>query len=158
MHELVAAFRNHPLVAERPALRQFLKFGIVGASNTILDFCIYLALTRFTGYFFDHKLLANVISFTGGVTNSFIWNKFWTFKNTDRAIHIQYPKFFLGSLSALAFNQAVFWVAHYQWGVHDLIAKLLAVGVVMFWNFAVQKYWTFSVRTGGNKAGKGLAT
>ena len=55
---------------------QIFKFGIVGASNTVISYVVYAILV----YLGMHYLAANVIAYFAGVINSFIWNSKYVFK------------------------------------------------------------------------------
>jgi len=141
MKQAIAYVRNHRWVAERKGVRQFIKFGIVGVGNTTVDFLVYILLTRYLGLFY---LIANAISFIIAATLSFTINKFWTFRDGRRhVIKGQYAKFLLVStIGAFLAEGTLFLFVHYL-SIHDLFAKLLVVGVIVFWNFFANKYWTF---------------
>src|SRR5262249_14172576 len=64
-----------------PTLRRFAKFAIVGASSTLIDMGLFWAMVRQLGWgeTLLMRIVANSISFTLGVTNGFLWNRYWTF-------------------------------------------------------------------------------
>ncbi|MFH0853264.1 MAG: GtrA family protein [bacterium] len=141
MRQAVAYVRNHKWLAERKGVRQFIKFCIVGVGNTIADFVVYFALTRYLGIFY---LVANFISFITAATLSFVLNKFWTFRDNRRhAIKGQYAKFLLVSTIGAVLAEATLFLFVHYFSVNDLIAKLLVAGIIVFWNFFANKYWTF---------------
>jgi len=152
----------------RPGVRQFVKFCLVGASSTLVDFAIYLFLmeglhlTRLLGSLMAARLAAQSIAFTFSVTNGFIWNSLWTFKSTSsEPARRRYPKFVATNLIGLGLNLSILTlVAHAVppslaaftgslLHLHDpqgFIGKLCATAVVVFWNFTASKYWTFRER------------
>jgi len=69
--------------------RQFFKFLIVGLNNTGLDFLILnLLMFSFNIYKGLPIIFFNIISFSIAVTNSYLINRFWTFKSEeDRKIY-----------------------------------------------------------------------
>jgi putative flippase GtrA len=69
-------------------ISQFLKFLIVGANNTGIDFLILnLLMSSFNLYKGWPIIFFNIISFTFAVTNSYLVNRFWTFsKKGDEKI------------------------------------------------------------------------
>src|ERR1700690_585125 len=69
------ALRSHRLSA--PVLVQFVKFGIVGVSNTLLTFAVYTLLLKGFGLWY---LAASAIGFVVGAVNGFLWNRRWTFR------------------------------------------------------------------------------
>src|SRR5438067_12897504 len=60
-----------------PLLGQFIKFGIVGISNTLLSFLVYTLLLKVFGVWY---LAASAIGFLVGAVNGFLINRRWTFK------------------------------------------------------------------------------
>src|SRR6478672_1026024 len=56
---------------------QFVKFGIVGVSNTLLTFAVYTVLLKGFDVWY---LAASAIGFVAGATNGFLLNRRWTFR------------------------------------------------------------------------------
>lgn len=125
---------------QKPIIRQFIKFCLVGSFNAFLDYFIYISLTRL---FFFHYLLANLISFFITVCVSFILNKKWTFRDKDSKVGLQYAKFWIMAVCGLGFNELILFLLVRYFNVYDLLAKTVAIGIVLFWNFFVGRYWVF---------------
>lgn len=136
-------FRSLPLIRRYPTLKQFIKFGLVGTVITILDFSIYLALTRSLLFWQRHYLWANFVAFSVAATGSYFLNRIWTFRNDHHNITAQYTKFFFVATMGLLINETVLFVSVHQFEWFDLAGKGLAVGFTMFWNFSLNKIWTF---------------
>jgi len=120
--------------------RQFARFCLVGLANTFVDFLVYLFLSRVIGLYF---LVANLISVGIAMSSSFIFNKYWTFKNRENNHKIQFAKFTLVNIVYFILNNSiVFGLVHFA-HIGDLPAKVVAVGVGIFWNFGANKWWTF---------------
>jgi putative flippase GtrA len=128
-------------------VERFSRFLVVGAIGTVLDFSILTAL-KLAGL---PTLFANTISFTAGLLNNFTWNRLWTFcDNIQADWRRQFAQFTLISLFGLALNnlivlslEGVLGAALGQpaWGY--LPAKVIATGVVVFWNYFANRMWTF---------------
>lgn len=142
VQRLANQFRNHPFVQQRPVIKQFAKFLIVGTVNTAASVSIYLLMTRPVNL---DPLIANAIAFVVAVTVSYNLNKRWTFRDQQRAFVRQYSRFFMFSLVGLGISEAIIYGLHNVLGLHDLIAFFSAVAVVVFWNFGSNKLWTFRV-------------
>ena len=56
---------------------QFVKFGIVGVSNTLIAFAVYTLLLKVFGVWY---LAASAIGFVLGAINGFLLNRRWTFR------------------------------------------------------------------------------
>ena len=161
-------------VAQRQGVRQFVKFCIVGASSTAISGGIFTWLVYFvhldqilhvwlTGraiaegvpnpYLPLAMQLAALVGFLFAVTNGFIWNSRWTFRQNDPARRkIQYIKFVLVNAVGLVLNQVILFVVHRmlmagrpatEKGLEPLVAFAAATAIVVFWNFLANKYWTF---------------
>jgi putative flippase GtrA len=141
MKRLYSVVVRHPLIAGRPAIRQFIKFSIVGAWNTIVDFLVYLALTRFVHIYY---VAATIGSFLVAATISYFLNKFWTFRDYQKdRMAKQYLQFiFIGSIGALISALVLFCTVHFL-HFYDLAGKAAAVVIVVIWNFFANKRWTF---------------
>ena len=126
---------------------RFTRFLTVGAVGTLLDFSI-LTLLKLAGL---PTLAANSLSFTAGLLNNFTWNRLWTFCDSLKTDWCeQLAKFTLVSLVGLALNNLIILsledifgiiLGQPQWGY--LPAKVLATGVVVFWNYFANRTWTF---------------
>ena len=126
---------------------RFTRFLTVGAVGTLLDFSI-LTLLKLAGL---PTLAANSLSFTAGLLNNFTWNRLWTFGDAVNADwRKQLAQFTLVSLVGLALNNLIVLsledifgiiLGQPQWGY--LPAKVLATGVVVFWNYFANRTWTF---------------
>ena len=130
-------------IAGRRGTRQFVKFGIVGLSGTIVNLVIFTLLQRVDP---DHALpmhfniIYSIAFLTGGVSNYWL-NRVWTFRSTGHAVR-EGAQFLTVSAIALAVGLIASWlVAPYLGHGH----KTWLVGTVagIFVNFFVNKYWTF---------------
>ncbi len=126
---------------------QFGKFLIVGAINFLVDFSI---LKLLTGVFGMLIVPANVISYTCGVINSFLLNRYWTFKIKHKFVSVHFMKFVFVNLLSLGVNVLTVWVLvdlyHYDdglFGVSNLYAKLFATVFSFIINFAGNKLLVF---------------
>ena len=129
-------------------LQRFTRFLTVGAVGTFLDFGL-LTLLKSLGL---PTLVANSASFTAGVINNFTWNRLWTFADAKQTgWQRQLAQFTLVSLVGLALNNAILLVLETPLGAllgqpdyGYLPAKVIATGVVVFWNYFANRYWTFN--------------
>ncbi len=80
------------------ALKQFVKFGMIGVTNTAVSYCIYLAVLLFLqsrNLFPDTDyLIGNVLSFLLSVLWSFYWNRRFVFR-PEEGLLISVPVNFL---------------------------------------------------------------
>jgi len=134
--------------AQRPKeFVRFLKFATVGMIGMVVDLTVLNVMHKVFGL---PLLVANTISFTTAVISNFTWNRVWTFPESRvRPIGPQLGKFTLVNVIGLAINNLVLWLAFQvtqqivpdPWDYN--LAKVLAIGVVLFWNYFVNRAWTY---------------
>jgi len=145
MSSLVARARA-ALRDNRVEVVRFLKFGVVGAIGSVVDFSILNLGIQVFGL---PKWLANTFSFFAAVLSNFTWNRLWTYpESRSEPILPQLGQFLLVNVVGFGINQAVFLsLDHFvfsSWGVWGYnISKAIAIGVVWFWNFGVNRIWTY---------------
>jgi putative flippase GtrA len=126
---------------------RFVKFAMVGAVGMVVDLTVLNVLHRGVGL---PLLVANTISFTMAVVSNFTWNRLWTFpESRERPLVPQLGQFALVNVVGLAINNLVLWLVYSV--VKNFIpdpldynlAKIVAIGVVLFWNYGVNRLWTY---------------
>lgn len=131
-----------PRFAVRRGVRQFFKFGIVGASGTVVNFVIYHGVIRFLG---APIWLAYAIGFIAGGVNNYWWNRHWTFRSQGHPWK-ELAQFITVSAVALCISEVVLLVAARYvppMPLRNSIVWLAATFVGMGWNFFGNKFWTF---------------
>ncbi|MCP1184044.1 GtrA family protein [Paenibacillus sp. 1781tsa1] len=120
------------------------KFGIVGIANTAVDAVVF-ALLAVVGV---PVLIAQVISYSCGVTNSYWLNGRWTFRDArggnDRAKLI---RFLITNLVVLALTTLILMTLHDMLGWSLVMSKILATLMGMVLNYMVSRYWVFRIAT-----------
>ncbi len=136
-----------PLAGRPKEVERFLKFATVGALGMVVDLTVLNVLHKVFGL---HLLVANSISFTTAVISNFTWNRLWTFpESRQHPVVTQLGKFAIVNIIGLGINNAILWtVFHLVTGfipdpLDYNLAKITAIGVVLFWNFFVNRAWTY---------------
>lgn len=132
--------------ANRKEMGRFLRFSVVGTVGAVVDFGILNLLILLCGL---AKVWANTCSFSAAVCSNFLWNRLWTYPETrGDPILRQLTQFALVNVIGLGINQGIFlsldrW-AFGGWGPLGYnLAKVIATGIVLFWNFGVNRFWTY---------------
>ncbi|MBI4599476.1 glycosyltransferase [Candidatus Uhrbacteria bacterium] len=131
-------------ILSRNTLILAIKYALVGASSAVIDIGVLALLVE---YGHVHLLVAAVLSFCVALGNGFFWNKRWTFQNANRRVARQYIKFTLTALVGLFLNLLLLSVFVYGFGLWYVTAKIFTTVIVFFWNFTVNKWWTFRAYT-----------
>ena len=153
----------------RPGVRQLVKFVIVGASSTIIDFTLLNLLHLKAGF---PLAVAATFSFLVAVSNGFYWNRKWTFRASSGNAKKQGPLFLATNVVGWLLNLTIMTLAlitasaMHLTTVHESageIVKLIALGqgkeafsplavnaakgcatiIVTAWNFSASKFITF---------------
>ena len=137
---------------------RFLKFMAVGAFGALVDF----GIANLLAHFFNMVLVyAGSISFTCAVISNFIWNRYWTYPDSrSRPLSLQLAMFFAVNVAGIAIRIPIL-----KFGESPLLnffqnlnltasitpeflarnfTLAIAVGIVMLWNFFVNRYWTYN--------------
>ena len=135
-----------------PVLYQFGKFAAVGTLNSFVDLGVLSLelLVIATPGAWTYRLMKS-ISFLSATTNSFFWNKFWTFDSREPASVGQTVKFYAVAIVGFFLNVAIAsyvfsnitpptGVSQALWGI---VGALCGILVVFIWNFLGYKYLVF---------------
>lgn len=139
LHDLLEHARDRRTIGE------FLRFSLTGVTNSIVDFGLYYAMTRGFAFWMRHLVAASALAGTAAVTVSFLLNNFWTFRRDGRGWFRRSIKFLIVTFSALGIHVVAFSVL-VDLGMHDLVAKVVGVGLGGVWNFTLYKFWAFAER------------
>lgn len=154
-------------------LERFLKFAIVGISGAIIDFGILIILqaTIFPPKHVLFVVMATVIAFTAAVISNFTWTRYWVYpESRNNPIRKQLAQF--ATISVIGGAGRTLWIAvtYYEIGhflmplvlpfiqifrpnympshtaeekLGTIVAQMIAMIIVMLWNFFANRYWTY---------------
>jgi putative flippase GtrA len=136
---------------------RFIKFAVVGAFGFGVDFAVFNLFRNVAGL---SLALSSVLSFTAAVLSNFTWNRMWTYpESRAKPIAGQLTQFALVNVLGLAIRTGILLL------IHDPLISLyeslplsfltprvlgentalaVVVIIVMFWNFFVNRYWTYN--------------
>jgi len=120
-------------------LLSFLKFGITGLSGMALDFSM---TWLFKDVFHFNKFLANAIGFTAAVISNYIINRTWTFQSKAKVTR-QFVGFTTVAIIGLLLNTLIVYLCNDLLLINFYISKIIAVGLVFFWNFSANYFLIF---------------
>jgi len=146
------------MVIEKRERVRFVKFAVVGAVGSLVDIGVMNLMTQ---VFKLPLVIGGSISFVCAVVNNFFGNRYWTYPDSrSKPVHHQLGMFFIVNAIGIAIRipilkyveppMAKFFesMTHFSFDVADALAKnatlILAIGIVMLWNFFVNRYWTYN--------------
>jgi putative flippase GtrA len=135
-----------------------MKFAAVGALGSIIDFGV---MNLFTQVFSLRLVFAGTLSFICAVVNNFLGNRFWTYpESRSRHILQQLGMFFVVNAAGIAIRVPILHFVEppmenlvrnsglFMSFRPETLAKNatlgIAIGIVMLWNFFVNRYWTYN--------------
>ena len=153
-------------------VERFMKFVVVGAIGAIIDLGLTNLLMKFVFHVHPDDvgpvLISAAIGFTAAVTSNFIFNRYWTYPDSrSRRIVRQLGQFFMVNAVGLGIRAAVISALYsffnnlieqvtrniltsvsltpnLQARIAANLATMVALVIVMFWNFFVNRYWTYN--------------
>lgn len=134
------------------SLLQFVKFGIVGVSNTLISYALnvlVLFLMRPLEVGWDF-IAGNVVAFLLSVLWSFYWNNRFVFTvgaGEKRSIPKALLKTYISyGFTGIVLNNALSWLWIQGMGISKFIAPLINLVISVPINFVVNKFWAFRVK------------
>ena len=121
---------------------QFIKFGMVGISNTIISLIVYYILIYSGVYYIVANILAYFISSIWG----YILNKKFVFINKSQKTLDSLIKYYIVYGSSFLLNILSMYILVEVWGATEIIAPILTVLITIPYNFILNKVWVFYKR------------
>ena len=104
----------------KKTLWQMAKFAIVGVLNTMVDFAVFQTLNLTLGWVYA----AQVLGYTAGVINSYLWNSNWTFREQRTRSLREIVLFIAVNLVSMGVSLGVIWLCREVFGItNDWVAS-----------------------------------
>ena len=143
------------------AFWQFIKFGLVGVSNTVVSYVTYSLVYYWilgSAPMVDgiRVQIANVAGFVISVLNAYIWQSKFVFKEQEDGEHRVWWKVLIKTYISYAFSGLLltslllaFWldILHIEQYVAVSLAPFLNMVVTIPINFCINKFWAYRQKT-----------
>jgi putative flippase GtrA len=137
---------------------RFLRFALVGTLGAIVDFSVFNLLAW--GFRLP-EVPSSMVSFVAAVTSNFLWNRYWTYPDSrSKPLGHQVSQFFVVNLIGLIIRTPIFaglenplghmfaglpaFSAYHPEKLGHNAALAVAVGIVMLWNYFINRHWTYN--------------
>ena len=134
---------------QKALIIQFIKFGLVGVSNTLVSWiCYYSILWIDDNLYMVGSLVGTVVS----IANAFFWNDRFVFKGVEhdwRSRLRRLGKTYVSYGGTSLLSMLLLWVEVQFFNVGKVIAPIVNLLITIPLNFLINKFWTF--RNGDNK-------
>ena len=125
---------------------QFVKFGIVGFSNTIISYVIYIYLI----YINIPYVLSNIFAFIVGVLNSFFWNNRYVFKKNEgerrNTILTLFKTFWAYIGTGLILSNMLLIIFVEKCSISKVIAPIITLTITIPLNYIINKFWAYKTK------------
>ena len=142
----------------RKELERFAKFMVVGLIGAAVDFGVYNLLNEIVGLAPE---LSGTISFVLAICSNFLWNRYWTYPDSrTKPILLQFVQFFIVNVLGIVIRLPIIALTRVPFAtlverlfsldsttaetIGNNLALALAVFIVLFWNFFINRFWTYS--------------
>ena len=119
---------------------EFIKFGIVGVSNTLISLTIYyifVAIDR------DLYIIGNCVGFVVSVLNAYYWNRRYVFKTSNKGHIKAIARTFASYGFTFILSTVILYVMVSIVNVSEFIAPIVSLVVTIPVNFLLNKFWSF---------------
>ena len=130
----------------KEGIYQFLKFGLVGISNTLIAYvtyslCIYIGI---------HYLIANAIGFFISVLNAYYWSDRFVFKKREgearNALWTLAKTYIAYGSTGLFLASILLYFYVDKLHISEYVAQLLVLMITIPLNFIINKFWSFKTK------------
>lgn len=120
-------------------LSRFIKFGLVGVLNTIINWVLFILLNNMGVYY----IISNIIAYSISTLNSYLWNSKWVFKYNGNNVNQTTFKFIILNIIGLVLNTIILFLLVDIIKLPKIIALIITTWVVMILNYFINKLWVF---------------
>ena len=131
---------NELTIPKKTLLGQFVSCALAGAVGT---FTQYLILFLLVELFSVYPVTASILGMIAGAVVNYLLNYHWVFKS-KRKHSETLSKFFATGGVGWVLNAAIMYMLISITEMHYLLAQVTATGIVLFWSFLGNRFWTFS--------------
>jgi dolichol-phosphate mannosyltransferase len=129
------------LMAKNSRSRQWVQFCLVGASGTLVNMATLYLLVEWGGIYY---ILGALFSAILSMCSNFFLNKHWTFKShTIRSTPIAFQKVIVTTIISILLNLILLYTFTEFFHIWYLVSQILAIILVMLWNYFSNKSWVF---------------
>lgn len=143
MKWLMDKFGVHSASDFRKLVWQFVKFGLVGVSNTVVSMAIYyLFLWIDEDLYMVGSVLGTIIS----IANAFIWNDLFVFTGNPKdfkSVMLRLGKTYVSYGGTSLLSNVLLWLEVALFDVSKVWAPVVNLLITIPLNYLINKFWTF---------------
>ena len=132
---------------EKKEVCRIIKFCLVGLSGVGVSVGSLWLLTEVVGLFY---IISAIVSHVLSVTNNFVWNQTWTFRDRSQTTHFsgifgRWLKFLFSTAIAAGVFLGILTLLTEVFGLYYIVSALCAIGVATPVNFLASTFWVWKL-------------
>lgn len=118
------------------------RFGSVGCLNTLVDFGMFSILNSLFGF---NYITSQIVSYSCGTLNSYLFNKFWTFNDTktNKKTTMEMIQFIVVNSASLGVSLIGLSILMRYPNINSFFSKIIAMLLAQVVNFIGYRFWVF---------------
>jgi len=124
----------------KKTLAQFATFSAIGAVGTAVHYSLLLTAVELLGI---TPLYGTTAGFIAGAMTNYLLNYHITFRSNKRHAEAL-AKFVVVAIAGAILNVGVMYAGTTYLQLYYIVSQIIATTLVLLWNFAANRLWTFS--------------
>ena len=134
---ILKIFKKELTDDQKKSFMQFVKFCLVGVSNTLISLAVYYVFVIIDARLY---IIGNAVGFVVSVLNAYFWNSKFVFDKKDEKVKTV-VKTFIAYGTNLIIGTALLYLFVDVCGLSEFIAPLLNLIVTIPLNYVLNKFW-----------------
>jgi putative flippase GtrA len=136
--------------------KHIIRFGCVGCLNTMFDFGIFSLLNILFGF---NYVISQIVSYSSGTLNSYLFNKFWTFNDTrtNKKTPMEIIQFIVVNSASLGVSLIGLSILLKDKSMNPFFAKIFSMVLAQVVNFLGYRFWVFGRIEKSKRSNKHIA-
>ncbi len=124
------------------SLHRMIRYCFAGGLAAIVDLSIFAIFSLWMGY--NYLVVAGAGFVVATAVNYWLCIRYIFESGARFGRHAEITGIFMVSGVGLFMHEIFLFILHENFGIHQFIAKVAAIGMVFFWNFSARNFYVFA--------------
>jgi putative flippase GtrA len=121
---------------------QFVKFGMVGVSNTLVTLAVYYLFIIINPSWY---LIGNAVGWILAIANSYFWNNKFVFKDSKHSTKRKLFRIYAANIGCFLLATILLYIEVQTLNISEFLAPILTLFITTPINFILNRLWVFKV-------------